>query len=98
MEDIAFAATNICQPAKGKKLCCHLRQVKTKGSRRISFEKFLTALAMVAETKKASLETIVTQVGKCLTSGLQNGSVAVAQLSLVNEQTATLLIAEDFIN
>lgn len=40
----------------------NLRQVKTKGSRRISFEQFLTALAMVADTKKASLETIVTQV------------------------------------
>ena len=38
------------------------RQVKTKGSRRISFEQFLTALAMVADSKKASLETIVTQV------------------------------------
>lgn len=37
--------------------------MKTKGSRRISFEQFLTALAMVADTKKASLETIVTQVG-----------------------------------
>ena len=37
-------------------------QVKTKGSRRISFEQFLTALSMVADTKKASLETIVSQV------------------------------------
>ena len=37
-------------------------QVKTKGSRRITFEQFLTALAAVADAKKTSLEAVVRQV------------------------------------
>ena len=38
------------------------RQVKTKGSRRVTFEQFLTALAAVADAKKTSLEAVVRQV------------------------------------
>lgn len=41
-----------------------MRQVKAKGSRRISFEQFLTGLAVVADSKKAALETIVSEVGR----------------------------------
>lgn len=36
--------------------------MKAKGSRRISFEQFLTGLAVVADSKKAALETIVSEV------------------------------------
>lgn len=39
-----------------------VRQVKTKGSRRLSFKQFLAALAMVAEVKKLPLDTVVDQV------------------------------------
>jgi len=37
-------------------------QVKTKGSRRVTFEQFLTALAAVADAKKTSLDAVVRQV------------------------------------
>jgi len=36
--------------------------VKTKGSRRVTFEQFLTALAAVADAKKTSLDAVVRQV------------------------------------
>lgn len=53
-------------------------QVKTKGSRRLSFKQFLTALAAVAEIKKVPLETIVERViesGGPASSGTRAGYV-----------------------